>query len=147
MDLDKYFSGVPDSVLSGALRMDAGLARAVQKGCEAKGLFQDISFLEARQKLIEYDTELDDEADLDDMLEDDSRGRVTNFYGRLLHEAREYISNFSDEERRILASTGDDLTANFAIKVIMKDCGYSEVQRLPVHRTFKDKLYSLLHIR
>jgi len=143
----QLYLDVPDSILSGVLKMDAGLARAVQKECEAKGLFQDISFLQARQKLIEYDVELDDEAFLDDILHNDGHRRVTNFYSRLLHEACEYLSNFSDEERRVLASTGDDVDANFAIRVLMKDCGYSECEPLPVHRTLKGKLSSLLHIR
>jgi len=102
----KNYSNVPDEVLSGALLMDAGLARLIQKEVEAKGLFKDISFLEARERLIEYSFQLDDEEETDDMLEDDYSGRMTHFADRLKMEIGAYIARFSEKERRILVNAG-----------------------------------------
>lgn len=120
----RNYSNVPDDILSSVLLMDAGLARLIQREVEAKGLFQDISFLEAREKLVEYSFQLDDEEETDDMLEDDYSGRRTHFADRLKSEIGDYLSRFSERERRILFKTGIANTprGNRKIQSLIVDC-------------------------
>lgn len=136
MEIDKRnYSHMPDFLLSNMLFMDAGLARMVQKECEAKGMFRDISFLDARQQLITYSLYLDDDEETDDMLEGYFGRDGTSFADPLKEKIGDYLSQFSAQEREILmtASDEDDVRGSLAVRHLVIACqGYMAVDEKPV---------------
>jgi hypothetical protein len=117
MTTDKY-DGVSDGLLSHALLMDAGLARLVQTKCEKMGLFTKISFLEARERMI----------NLSGKLKENDFTIRTHFDDRSKKQIIEYISQFSNEERRVLVNAGyeDNPAGSLAVRSVMSACGYKD---------------------